>query len=317
MNGGRSPTTPSACFAGALTLDGERVLFWQDETGSEAGQWYAEPFSGGDAEPFLPGVAHGLEPGPLAGARASWPRASVTPTDSPCSSRSTVSRRRRSVAAPSRSRWAVPNVGLSDVGGLSADGSLLALEHAEHGDNLHPALRVVDPRTGSVVAEQIDDGMALLCRVLVARSRRSAARRDPRARGRGASRDLERGDGRLDSTSIWVSKVRSRSSTGGPTPRRCSSCTTTRDGTGSTDTTSRSATRTPIEHDAGIDQRGSRASRRRRVVPALERRSAPDVARPRRARSCCLRRVTPRPLAGRSSRGTSTTARATGCMAST
>ena len=43
---------PVGVLAGALTLDGERVLFWQDETGSEAGQWYAEPFAGGDAEPF-------------------------------------------------------------------------------------------------------------------------------------------------------------------------------------------------------------------------------------------------------------------------
>ncbi len=45
--------------------------------------------------------------------------------------------------------------------GLSADGSMLCLEHAEHGDLIHPALRVVDPRTGAVVAEQVDQGMAL------------------------------------------------------------------------------------------------------------------------------------------------------------
>ena len=38
---------------------------------------------------------------------------------------------------------------------------MLALEHSEHGDNMHPALRVVDPRTGSIGREQIDEGMAL------------------------------------------------------------------------------------------------------------------------------------------------------------
>src|SRR5207249_4829095 len=46
-------------------------------------------------------------------------------------------------------------------GGLSADGSLLCLEHSEHGDMLHPGLRVVDPRTGAIVGEQLDAGMAL------------------------------------------------------------------------------------------------------------------------------------------------------------
>ena len=34
-------------------------------------------------------------------------------------------------------------------GGLSADGSLLCLSDSEHGDMMHPALRVVDPRTGA------------------------------------------------------------------------------------------------------------------------------------------------------------------------
>ena len=40
--------------------------------------------------------------------------------------------------------------------GLSRDSSLLCLEHAEHGDTMHLALRVVDPRTGETVAEQWD-----------------------------------------------------------------------------------------------------------------------------------------------------------------
>src|SRR6266581_1259964 len=36
------------------------------------------------------------------------------------------------------------------VVGLSRDGSLLALEHAEHGDNIHLALRAIEPTTGRV-----------------------------------------------------------------------------------------------------------------------------------------------------------------------
>ena len=45
--------------------------------------------------------------------------------------------------------------------GLSADGTLLALGHSEHGDLMHPAIRVIDPRTGGVVAEQLDEGKSL------------------------------------------------------------------------------------------------------------------------------------------------------------
>jgi dipeptidyl aminopeptidase/acylaminoacyl peptidase len=48
-----------------------------------------------------------------------------------------------------------------DRSGLSADGALLCLEHAEYGDLIHPALRVIDPRTGTTLGEQIDEGMTL------------------------------------------------------------------------------------------------------------------------------------------------------------
>ena len=47
------------------------------------------------------------------------------------------------------------------LGGLSADGSLLCLEHGEYGDLIHPALRVIDPKTGATVGEQVDEGMSL------------------------------------------------------------------------------------------------------------------------------------------------------------
>ena len=52
--------------------------------------------------------------------------------------------------------------GQVDIAGLSADGSLVAVEHAEHGDLIHPALRIIDPRTGAVVGERHDEGLALL-----------------------------------------------------------------------------------------------------------------------------------------------------------
>ena len=68
-------------------------------------------------------------------------------------------------------------------GALSADGALLCLEHAEHGDLIHPALRVVDPRTGATVGELLDEGMSLAakCWSPVAGDQRLAF--DARARG--------------------------------------------------------------------------------------------------------------------------------------
>jgi hypothetical protein len=46
-------------------------------------------------------------------------------------------------------------------GGLSADGSLLCIRHSEHGDVIHPALRILDATSGDAVAEISDPGRAL------------------------------------------------------------------------------------------------------------------------------------------------------------
>jgi len=151
---------PVGVIAGALTLDGERVLYWQDETGSEAGQWYSEPFAGGDAMPFLTGVAQGWNQGlaqvpGLVAAGISDADGFAVYVSADGEPAKEIWRSTESISIGGA------DSGRAEIAGLSADGSLLALEHAEHGDNLHPALRVVDPRTGSTVAEQIDEAMAL------------------------------------------------------------------------------------------------------------------------------------------------------------
>lgn len=151
---------PVGVLSGELTLDGQRVIFWQDETGSEAGQWYAESFSGGEAEQFLAGVSQGWNqglaqaPGVVAAgiSNADGFAIYVSADGEP------AKEIWRSTESISVGGW---EHGRDDQGGLSADGSMLALEHAEHGDSMHPALRVVDPRTGSVIAEQVDEAMAL------------------------------------------------------------------------------------------------------------------------------------------------------------
>lgn len=151
---------PIGVLAGELTPDGERVLFWQDETGSEAGCWYAEPFSGGEPAPFLPGVPTGWNQG-----LAQVPGLVAAGISDADGFAVFVS----SDGEPAKEIWrSTEHIGIGgsesgrgDRGGLAADGSMLALEHAEHGDSMHPALRVVDPRTGTTIAEQIDQGMAL------------------------------------------------------------------------------------------------------------------------------------------------------------
>ena len=145
------------------TLDGEGIVWFQDETGDESGRWLVQPFHGGETTPFLDGVPHGWSeglaqaPGIVAAGLSNRDGFAVY-----------VSLDGASAKAIHRSDRSV-RLGSVDDGGflrgaLSADGTLLCLEHAEHGDLVHPALRVVDPRTGATVGEQLDEGMSLSAR---------------------------------------------------------------------------------------------------------------------------------------------------------
>jgi dipeptidyl aminopeptidase/acylaminoacyl peptidase len=68
----------------------------------------------------------------------------------------------RRIATSQESLWlAGAEKQAADVAAFSGDGSLLALQHAEHGVLTHPSLRIVDPRTGTVVAERGDGSSAV------------------------------------------------------------------------------------------------------------------------------------------------------------
>jgi dipeptidyl aminopeptidase/acylaminoacyl peptidase len=151
---------PVGVVSGAPTLDGRGVLWFQDETGDESGQWMVQPFEGGQTRPFLEGAPHawsnGLTEAPGSVAAVLSDRAGFAVY---------VSTDGGPAKEVGRSTEAI-NIGGVDRGGflrggLSADGALLCLEHAEHGDLIHPALRVIDPRTGATVGEQVDEGMSL------------------------------------------------------------------------------------------------------------------------------------------------------------
>jgi dipeptidyl aminopeptidase/acylaminoacyl peptidase len=154
---------PVGLTDGTPTLDGEGILWFQDETGAESGQWLVQPFDGGETAPFLSGVPPGWNMGL---AQAPGVVAVAVATDGGFGVY--VSLEGAPVAEVVRSPEAVVLGSVEQEGflrgGLSADGSLLCLEHSEHGDLIHPALRVVDPRTGTIIGELRDPGLALAAR---------------------------------------------------------------------------------------------------------------------------------------------------------
>jgi pimeloyl-ACP methyl ester carboxylesterase len=151
---------PVGVLDGTLTLDGEGIVWFQDETGDESGQWLVQPFHGGEMRPFLEGVPHGWTdglaqaPGIVAAALSGRDGFAVYVSLDGAPARE-VHRSRESVQLGGGE-----NGGFL-LGALSTDGSLLCLQHAEHGDLIHPALRVIDPRSGETVGELLDEGMSL------------------------------------------------------------------------------------------------------------------------------------------------------------
>jgi pimeloyl-ACP methyl ester carboxylesterase len=150
---------PVGVIDGTPTLDGAGVLFWQDDTGDESGQWFVEPFEGGESRPFLEGAPIGWNEG-FAQAHGVV-AAGISDRDGFAIYVSADGAPAKELARSTESLRLGGEGQAFNTGGLSADGSLLCLVHAEHGDLIHPALRVVDPRTGTVVGEQRDEGLAL------------------------------------------------------------------------------------------------------------------------------------------------------------
>src|SRR5205085_7174775 len=146
---------PIGVSDGSTTPDGEGILWFHDATGDEVGQWMVEPFGGGGRRRLVEGVPDAWSSGLSLGDELA-----VVGTADDDGYAVWVASRGATAAAPATVLHRHPE--LVDVAGLSRDGALLALEHAEHGDNIHLAVRVVDPRTGATVAEQWDgEGLGL------------------------------------------------------------------------------------------------------------------------------------------------------------
>ncbi len=132
-------------LGGAATPDGSGVVWFHDVTGDEVGHWLVAPFQGGDPRPLVPGVPDAWTTGLCLGDRMV-----VTGTADDDGFSVYVSE------GDGPARLVHHHAELVDVASLSRDGRLLALAHAEHGDTMHLAVRVVDARTGAGRGDQWD-----------------------------------------------------------------------------------------------------------------------------------------------------------------
>nr|WP_260867492.1 prolyl oligopeptidase family serine peptidase [Streptomyces sp. SAJ15] len=144
---------PNGTTGGVLSPDGEWIWWFSDTDGDEFGIWRRQPFSGWDsrrpegeedepATPLAPSYPAGLalgRDGTAVVGRSTDEDGSTLHVVEPDGASREIYRHRESAG----------------VGDLSYDGELIAIEHTEHGDAMHSAIRVVR-RDGTTVAE-LDD----------------------------------------------------------------------------------------------------------------------------------------------------------------
>jgi len=145
---------PNGTTDGVLTPDGRWIWWFSDTDGDEFGVWLRQPFDGGGESGEAAGAdepaAPGLEPSYPAGLALGRDGTAIVgrSTDE---EGSTI----HVVAPGSEPREIYRHRESAGVGDLSHDGTLIAVEHTEHGDAMHSAIRVVR-LDGTAVAE-LDD----------------------------------------------------------------------------------------------------------------------------------------------------------------
>ena len=131
---------------GTLTPDGRQLWWFSDTDGDEFGVWMRQPFEGGPDEPAVPGLEAAYSGGLALGRDGT---AVVGRSTDEAGSTIHLARPGQAPVEIYRHKES------AGVGDLSHDGTLIAIEHTEHGDATHATLRVVRP-DGSTVAE-LDD----------------------------------------------------------------------------------------------------------------------------------------------------------------
>lgn len=137
---------PQGTTSGRLSPDGAWIWWFSDTDGDEFGTWVRQPFHGGEDEPATPGLGPAYPDGLALGRDGS---AVVGRSTEQGGSSIHVVRPGREPLEIYRHRQS------AGVGALSHDASLIAVEHTEHGDAMHAAIRVVRA-DGTPVAE-LDD----------------------------------------------------------------------------------------------------------------------------------------------------------------
>lgn len=140
-----------------ISGDGSDAIWFADPTGDESGRWVAFPIDGGEPRDLLPGAPIGWPEGLAVGREvavgviADRSGFAVYVAERGAEAREIL--RHPDKIAISASDYHVEGV---DRAGLSADETLVAVDVAQDGDNIHCAVRVLDVRTGETVAELAD-----------------------------------------------------------------------------------------------------------------------------------------------------------------
>ncbi|OEV30354.1 peptide hydrolase [Streptomyces nanshensis] len=137
---------PNGTTDGVLTPGGDEIWWFSDTDGDEFGIWMRQPFKGGDDEAAVPGLAPSFPAGLAIGRDGTAVIGRSTDEDG------TTIHLCRPGEKPAEIYRHRESAGVAD---LSHDGTLLVVEHTEHGDAMHSALRVMRP-DGTTVAE-LDD----------------------------------------------------------------------------------------------------------------------------------------------------------------
>ncbi len=145
----QATSRPNGTDDGHPSPDGEWLWWFDDTDGDEHGVWRRQPFLGGDAVEAAPGVPAGYSAGCEVGRTLSVVGVSTDDVSSVY------------VVRPSGAELLYASESDADVAALSKDDRLVLVEHSEHGDSRHPALRVLTV-DGEVVGDLWDgDGFGL------------------------------------------------------------------------------------------------------------------------------------------------------------
>jgi dipeptidyl aminopeptidase/acylaminoacyl peptidase len=145
----QATSRPNGTTDGTISPDGEWLWWFDDADGDEFGVWRRQPFGGGEAVEAAPGVPAGYGAGCEVGRTLSV--VGVSADDGTTAY----------VVGPDETTVLYSSEHDADVVALSRDDRLVLLEHSEHGDSRHRALRVLTV-DGEVVGDLWDgDGLGL------------------------------------------------------------------------------------------------------------------------------------------------------------